>query len=215
LTDDLNNVSFQNKNISSLALCMESNVTEIYSGTIYTTTNNNLNKYFFLNETYKGMAKQINLYNFPYISFIGSNISTLIVTLKDTSFNDYPNIIGKLSRYYPINHSWITVQMDKSDTFGRLFYDIIEQNVEYKLEFYDETTYLDSTGTMKFTCTYNVCNILFQINPQTVTTANTAINYTYDNSTHLLNIDFTDSSNTMVYIEAILDKETITGLTHI
>jgi hypothetical protein len=135
------------------------------------------------------------------------------VTLQNYLGNGFSGLIGKLFKYYPQNHTWVNVQMDKSDTFGRLYYDIVEQNVEYMLEIYNGTTHFYTTeDTIRLVCSNNLCDITLKIFTPTDTIPQTGINYTYSNTTNILTINYEDTSSTLTWINATVKRQTVTGL---
>ena len=207
------NVSIQLSNVNSIAICIVNGTPFYTNGVLYITTNNNLNKYFLTDDLYTNYTKNISLYNIPYPVTVGANISTLRVTIQNYLGDGFSGLIGKLLRYYPQNHTWVTVQMDDSDTYGRLYYEIVEQNVEYLLDIYNNTDLLYTTEKkMKYTCVNNACDITIKIFPIETTLPKTQFNYTYSNITNILTINYEDTSSTLIWINATVKKQTVTGL---
>jgi hypothetical protein len=199
-------LSFQKQNTSFLALCLPVNANYNISGQIISDVSFT-NRYFFRNAVFDNVTNEMNLYNFNDTD----DKSTLVLTLRDTSFFPYSNIIAKLERYYPANHTWMIVQQDISDEFGQVFFNIIELSTEYRFSFYTNTTLLDSTNTIKFLCTDSVCQVSFQVSPEEEDQSYLNIITNLDTSTNVLDVNWSDATGDTDSIRVTVDKETMTG----
>lgn len=206
LTFGTTNLSFEKTNTSHLAIC-------IAQGQIYTVNgflqleNGYVTKYFLRSATFDNDTNEVRVYNKESIS----GYSDLVVTLRDSSFLPYSNIIGRLERYYPANHTWIVVQQDDSDQFGQVFYSIIEKNVEYRMRFYENTTLLDSTEKIKLICDSGLCRVSFQVFPDEEDQSTLSIQTAYSSTTELLDVNWSDATGNTASVRVVVNKETFTG----
>jgi len=121
-----------------------------------------------------------------------------ITTRYNSDYNYYPDIIGKLQRSYLAEGVWRTVQMDRSGDFGNLFYNIIEESVDYRLIFTDiSNNVLKTTDTLKFLCTDGICDLTVLLDPYSATAASSGevvVTQSYDSATSTINISWSDLS---------------------
>ena len=178
----------------------------------YTTEGGFVNRYYVTD----GVAKdnettQFYLYGFNTTT-IASDLN--IVAREYATYQYFENVIGKLQRNYLGEGVWRTVQMDKSGDFGNVFFNIIEESVDYRIIFYDiDGNLLKQTETMKFVCSAGICELTQLLNPYSVTTitSDLIVNYTFNNVTDVLYVDWYDSEANNNLVEIRVSKETMTG----
>jgi len=181
----------------------------------YTNPDSFTHRYYIINGSFNGTNQTVPLYNFNSTT----DISDLKITTRDKSTYDYmSNVIGKLQRRYSGEGVWRTVQMDESGDFGNIFFNIEEEDTDYRIIFYDrQLNILKQTETLKFVCTTGVCELVVLLDPYSTTTPSgeLTIDTSYDNATGIVDVNW---SNNMAYtstVRSILTKETITGTTTI
>lgn len=209
------NYSFGFNSKTNYSICLVTNGTAAFRMDIYakyTTTNGFTHRYYVYNGSFvNSSAVQYFLYNF--------NDSTIPSDLRMTSryesnYNPFKNVVTSLLRFYPAEGIWRTVQMDESGDFGLLFFNIREEDTDYKFLFRDRQNHLlDSTDSMKFACTDGVCDLTMLLNPYSGTTVSTnlSVTYTYNNNTGNLTVTFNDPLGITTSLRAEVTKETMTG----
>jgi len=126
--------------------------------------------------------------------------------------------VGKLQRFYVSEGVWRTVQMDKSGDYGLLFFNIIEQNTDYRIIFSDlNNNILSTTDPLKFVCTVGVCSIEYLLNPYLAIDPGSSIVYTWNYSSDAkdLNLTWNDALAGTNTVDFLVFKDTITGVNNI
>lgn len=165
---------------------------------------------YYLNKLYlNNITGLVNLYNFN-----GTN--AIRYDLQETTYNYfsslYPNLFGKLQRYYPASNSWITVQLDKSDENGRMLYYIYLNSVDYRIIWSDENNnVLYMTDPIKFICAdgVNPC-IDSHIIPKTSELESySGMSWipSYNNNTGIYSLSWTDSNNLISSVTMLVQSE--------
>lgn len=189
-TAKLFNYSFPSSNTFSVCL---SNSSSVLRANIYarnTVPGGFTHRFYVQNGTYSNTTTVYNIYN--------TNDTTGYTDLKLTTryvsnYDFFENVFVSLQRKYLSEGVYRTVQMDKSGDYGLVFFDIKEENTDYKLLFYDENNnLLKETDVLKFVCTAGVCDITQLLNPAGTTTAtiNGSANVDYNNNTGIVTIDW-------------------------
>jgi len=177
----------------------------------YNTSNGFTHRYYIVNETFTNVTKNISMYNYKTTT----GISDLEGTIREkTTYQYLTNIVTKMQRYYPAENVWRTVQMDESGDFGLVFFNIKEQNTDYRFIFMDRQNHiLKTTDSMKFVCTSAVCDLTFLINEWTgaAQATNVTILYSYNNATGDINITWNDPTGLTQTFRVLVTKETMTG----
>lgn len=199
-------LSFQKNNTNSIALCVQNGQDYIVNGDIRI-SNGYYTKYFLRNAPYNNQTRFITLYDKSDISAY----SDLVMTIRDAAFLPMEGIISKLERYYPANHTWITVQQDISGAFGNVFFKIIEETTEYRFSFYRNASILSSTNDIKFKCTSGLCSVTYNIQETESTAAANIVSYGYDNDTQILSVSWNDATGSTSFVRVLVTKETFTG----
>jgi hypothetical protein len=89
--------------------------------------------------------------------------------------------------------------MDKSDEFGQIFFNIIEESEDYKLIFEYESNEIYNTGNLKFICIAGICTFTFTMESVEAIAAAIDIHptYNYDNNTDMVTLTWNDPSNSV------------------
>lgn len=177
----------------------------------YSTASGFTHRYYLINHSLNSTSQDFTLYNFNSTTGL-SDLKIIARHVDDYSY--YPNVIGKLQRKYVSEGVWRTVQMDKSGDYGLIFFNIIEENTDYRILYYDSNgNLLKTTTSSKFVCTSNLCEITQQLNPYSAISSTDVplITSSYDNNTGILDVTWFVSSGNDVTIRTIVSKETMTG----
>lgn len=209
----LRNLTYRFTGNSDYSLCLYPNVTFYMDAYIkYTTENGFTHRYYLINESLTKTAKNFYLYNYNRTA----GISDLKITLRRiNNYAYYPNIYGLLQRLYVDEGVWRTVQMDKSGDFGQLFYNIIEENTDYRLIYWDSyKNILSTTNSLKFVCTSGLCDITQKLSPYSATTSNlnTSFYILFDNATNKLNVSWNNPKAISSIVNITITRETFTGI---
>lgn len=175
----------------------------------YSTTNGFTHRYYLYNRSLDySNSTNLSLYNYNYTT----GVSDLKITTRNISnYNFYPNVVVSLLRKYTSEGVWRTVQMDKSGDFGSIFFNILENDQDYKLVFKDtDNKVLKTTNSMKFVCDSGVCDLTVLLDSYTVTSSDLGLVWDIDvnNDTKIINFTWSDPEglNTVVRIEATIDS---------
>lgn len=217
----MKNTSFSSKNKDSYAYCINPSTT-IYVNAYwrYTSTDGFTHRYYLYNQSIGPSILYIKAYN----TNTTSGYSDLRGTARNSKdYNYFFNIVGKLERFYVDENIWRTVQMDLSDDFGLLFFNIKEETQDYRIKFYDQqNNLLSTTQVMKFTCdpdlTGNkVCNLIFLITPLSSSSVSPGlvINESFDNTTRMINVSWNDYLGLTHSFRLLVTKEVMSGTTTI
>lgn len=215
LTDPINSHSwfhiYEGKSSYRLCLYPAGEIQYINMYAKYTADNGFTHRYYLYNFSISNTTQNISMYNF--------NTTTLTsdLNLELRNFNTYQyftSIIAKLQRRYVSEGVWRTVQMDKSGDFGTIFFNIKEENTDYRILYYDTSNHLlKETATLKFVCTSGICEIIQLIEPYDDSIAETDIIVThpYNNITKILSVNWHDPQANNNNVEVRVSKETMTG----
>lgn len=171
-----------------------------------------VHRYYDQNATYPASTlANVSLYNFNYTT----GISTLRVTVRDPATYSYKlNVLGILQRFYVGDGVWRSVQYDRSGDYGLLLFDIKEHTTDYRIAYYNATNGLyDLTDSVKFSCTSGVCDVTSLLEEATTTTSGSPVTATvsYDNTTHIITVNWTGSALVNSQINITVTHETMTG----
>lgn len=196
------------------ALCLNNNETSLNTDLYikYTTANGFTHRYILANNTLEvGSPQNYSIYNFN----TSTDISDLKITIRQNSnYNYYPNVIAKLQRRYTAEGVWRTVQMDKSGDFGLVFFNIREENTDYRLIFTDmSNNVLKTTNTIKLVCTSGICELTVLLDPFSgaASSSDLITSYVYDNATRLITFNWEDPSAGSNTVRIRARQETATG----
>lgn len=174
----------------------------------YTTANGFTHRYYAYNTTLSNETQYITLYNFN--TTVG--ISDLKITTRYTdTYNYFSNVIGLLQRRYIDEGVWRTVQMDQSGDYGLIFFNIIEENTDYRLIFKDRNNHiLDTSESMKFICSSGICEITYRLDEWTATSTQPELGYNlqFDNNSGNITLTWNDPTGATSTTRLIVTKET-------
>ena len=171
---------------------------------VYNVSGGFTHRFYLINQSVNASLQSFELYNVASMT----GFSDLRITLRSaTNYQFYPNIVGKLQRFYVGEGVWRTVQMDKSGEFGLLQYDIIETTVDYRLVFVDEHgVVLKTTESAKFGCVSGLCDITILLSNVSVGVSDTTTTVlSFDNNTNLVSLYWSDpeGDNVNVALEVL------------
>lgn len=198
-------------------LCMSPSTETLYGDIYikYTVSSGFTHRWYIVNGTFNNVSEAVQMGNYNETT----STSDLKVTVRRLdNYKFFPEIIGKLQRRYPAEGVWRTVQMDQSGTYGLLFYNIREEDTDYRLIFMDrENHILKTTASVKFACSSGICDVTQQLSPYSDTTASItpSISHTFDNNTRLLTVSWSVTSGDSVTLNSRVTKETMTGTSQI
>jgi len=211
--DTYNTYSTEYSGSHTYTLCLWNENDTIYVDAYikYTTSNGFTHRYYLVNRSLSNDTLFLSMYNLNRTA----GVSDLKLTIRRQSdYSYYTNIVSKLQRRYPAEGVWRTVQMDESGDFGNVFYNIIEESVDYKLLFYDRSNnLLRTTEQMKFICTSGVCELTVLLDPYsaTITTSELSVNVSFNNDTGNITLDWTDPLAGSNDVRFIVRRDTMTG----
>lgn len=208
------NTKLEGNNTYTICLTNISLFNQIYADIYfkYTTDNGFTHRYYYVNQTFlNNSVINLSIYNFNRTS----GVSDLEITVRDeATYQYYENIYGKLQKNYIEEGVWRTVQMDKSGDFGLIFYNIIEENTDYRILFYDsQMRLLTTTQTMKFSCDSGICEVVYLLNPysETASSLDIDVSWNYDNDTQVFDVNWNNPSGSDASITLLVTQETLTG----
>jgi hypothetical protein len=200
-------LSFEEENTSSVAICIGGGTNYSVNGTVFSDVAY-VNDYYLRNALFSTNTQYITLYNFADTT----GKSVLEFYIKDYSWSPYENIINHMQRYYPVEHTWKTVQQDESGHFGRTIFHVLEENTDYRFRLYNQDNELmKSIGEVKFVCTDNVCEVTTQISYEEGVEVDINPTYTYNNDTGIVQVNWSDPTGATSSVRVLLYKETMTG----
>ena len=150
-------------------------------------------RYYLFNQSFNN-ASVLSLYLYDFVSGSGKSDFSLTVREWDT-YNYFSDAVGHLERFYPSENTWRVVQMDKTGSYGNLFFNIREEDTDYRVKFFDvHNRLLDSTDQMKLVCTSGLCELTFLLDAYSSSASPDFIqSFSYDNNTKNLTVTFGDS----------------------
>lgn len=165
-----------------------------------------LNNYSLSNDT-----TRLNIFNWNQTD----ESADLRITVRDIiTYGYFKNVYVQLQRKYIDEGIWRTVQMERSGNFGLIFFNIKEEDTDYRLKYFDDNNNLiKETGSMKFSCTSGLCEYTELLDPYTVIILSPELNVwkTVDNATSILTIYWEDTTMRTSNVRIKVTKETLTG----
>ena len=198
---------------STYSLCLLNPNTVFYTDMYikYTTEDGFTHRYYLVNQSLTNITRNESMFNFNHTT----GISDMKITVREfDTYQYFEDVIVKLQRRYPAEGVWRTVQMDESGDFGLTFFNIKEENTDYRLLFYDRSNnLLKTTNNMKFICNTGVCELTFTISPyaQIFIAEPVQIIYSYDNTTKVISLVWQDPDASTKTVRTQFIKQTITG----
>lgn len=199
---------------STYTFCLENGLNQTLFTDLYLKyhpTGGFTQSFYFVNESLRNRQVNYSIYNFV----VTAGLSDLKLTLRN--FLDYSyleNVYVKMLRYYVGEGVWRTVQMDKSGGFGQTFFNIKEENTDYKFIFFDENNnILESTGSMKFVCSGGVCDITKILTPYGAVSPDDGllVSLSFDNDSSSVLANWTDIFGVSADMRFVVSKESFTG----
>lgn len=174
-------------------ICTSANTT-IYVESYFQTVNAFTHRHYLFNdEVIPSQKEQLFLYNLNattgFSDFRG-------FTRYASDYDYFQNVVTSMQRFYPAENVWRTVQMDKSDDFGLVFFNVIEENTDYRFVFSTtNNVVLRTTNNMKFSCDVGICELTFLLDPTTTSASlgNFVTVVTYNNVTNIVTANWSDS----------------------
>lgn len=189
------------------SICVHPNIT-IYGDIFikYNVSGGFSNRWYIYNGTFNNISQNLTLYNYDYTT----GISELDWIVRDKSnYKYYPNVVASLERNYVGEGLWRTVQMSQSDNFGLTLFNVREKDTDYRLVFRDTSNnLLDSTTSMRFSCTSGLCSITYLLLPfaSTIIGPDISASATFNNNTKIVTINWKDNQGKTTTINTLVTK---------
>lgn len=165
------------------------------------------NRYYWFERALNNSKIDLMLYVYNYTT----GVSNLKITARDEqTYQYFPNVLAVLERRYLGEGIYRVVQMDLSDDYGLLFFNVLEENTDYRIRFYDTANnLLKESNNLKFVCDAGICDLTALINPEgeSITYSNITWVYTYNNNTGILNVSFLDLNNDTTYFRVWVGRQ--------
>jgi hypothetical protein len=160
-----------------------------------------LNRHYLSNYLASNITTNLSLYLLPP-SITASDL-ILTVRNKDT-YNYYNDIYVQLQRKYIGEGVWRTVQMTKTDQYGKGYFKVKELNEDYRFIFSDaDNNVLETSNSISLLCSAALCDITYLVDSTPEETArNTAIYHTFNNATGILTIYFNEPSGESIQFDS-------------
>lgn len=200
------NFTFVLKGDTNYSICLAPN-TSITTNTYfqYNTSGGFAQRWFLTNARLNQNTSLLYLYDFSSTS----GISTLKGTLKDNTYAFFPLVVTKLQRFYTAENVWRTIQMDRSDDFGLVLFNIIETSTDYRIIFEQNGAELSRTNPSKFKCTSGLCDLTYIVNViGSNSVASPKFRTGFDNRTRIYQLNFTDTTGLTSSARLKVTKET-------
>ena len=198
-------------------LCITPGTGELYGDLYvkYTVPTGFTHRWYVVNETFTTNTEYVEMGNYN----LTTDISDLSITVRRIdNFRFFPNVIAKLQRKYPSEGVWRTVQMDESGDYGLLFFNIREEDTDYRIIFMDRQNHiLKTTASVKFVCRDGFCEIIQQLDPYDESTASSdpIIAHSFNNESRVLTVSWVVTNGDSITLSSTVTKETLTGTTEI
>jgi|26BtaG_2_1085354.scaffolds.fasta_scaffold01132_5 hypothetical protein len=177
----------------------------------YTTDNGFTHRYFIVNGVLTNVTTNVSMFNFNKTAGISDLKGT--IRYADT-YRYFENVITTLQRWYPAENVWRNVQMDESGDFGLIFFNIKEENTDYRFLFRDRANnLLDETERLKFVCDAGICDLTFLLDEYSLAkpASNLIITHDYNNVTGNISVNWNDATGLTTNVMINVTKETPTG----
>lgn len=115
----------------------------------------------FINQEYTGtlQTQQLHLVNLTY-----ETPSNIIIEALDQGLVPQKDILVNISRYFPDTNTYIQVESQLTDEFGQITAKLIENDVRYLFQFYDEdSNLLKESDRVTIACRAAICVLPFVI----------------------------------------------------
>lgn len=163
-------------------------------------------RYYLVHPYLNNKTQDAFLYNFDSTA----GISELTAIIKDTSYEPLTDHIIKMQRYYPGEYLWRTVQIDKSDEFGKGILYVIQNEEDYKFIFEKNGVEIDRTSNVHFSCDSDTeCTqefILFGFDEGTEWEGMTG-GIDYNNITNMVSFTWSDPNGIASTVRLLVEKQ--------
>ena len=214
------NFTFNKTNADHLSVCMYPEWATFtvfaYAKHIPTTQTGYTQRWYIVNASFDNTtSNKINMYNYN----VTTGISTLLTENFDDTYNDYPNVVIKMQRYYAGEGIWKQVQTDKTDEFGQAVFYVKQNSEDYRFLFTngDSGRLLYTSNPVKFICdTTTRCDQTFVITDSL--SADTdwsglSITQAYNNITGIITVTWNDANNVLNSMRVKVGQETMANET--
>jgi len=168
-------------------------------------------RYYLDNTVLSGTTKQVYMYNFDYTT----GISELNTIIKDQIYAPKQNVIVKLQRWYSSDGVWRTIQVDKTDEFGKAVFYVIQKEEDYKFIFEEEGVEIDRSESVKFVCeTATECEqtfVLYDVDDDDKFVGMDG-SITYDETAGLYMLTWSDPDSTSSAVRFLVEKQASNGI---
>jgi len=142
------NYTFSYHDVSNFSLCIYPSSTNLYSNWYLKHKKTYDQRYYLVDLALNNETQTVYMYNFED----DTDISILTGIVKNEEYSAMSDIYVKLERYYSEENLWRTVQVDKTDEFGKVIFYVIQNSEDYRFIFNRQTTQIDKTNSVKFSC---------------------------------------------------------------
>jgi hypothetical protein len=206
------NVSLSGSNNYSICMYPNDNITiwaDFYMK--YVNPEGFTHRYYIINGSFTNSTQSFTIYN---VNETSPYSDLKITARKEEDYSYYENVVATLQRYYVGEGLWRSVQMDESGSFGLIFFNIREENTDYRIIFRDrDNNILETTESMKFACDVGICDLTYILDPYSGSLASVHVPvwYSYDNATGNITVNWNDPLGLTQSIRVQVHKETTTG----
>lgn len=200
------NYTFDLSGRSNYSICLQEDISYYTDAEIFYEADGGFtNRWYLINATLSNNTKLLYMYNYNDTT----TTSDFVGTVRTPEWAFFPNVITQLLRYYPGTGNWRTVQMDRSDEYGGIFFNIREEYQDYKFIFSKDNAILKQTNPMKFVCDeYGVCDVTFEVSQYGDGSTNRDVGYwdSYDNYTKIYTLNWNDATGLTQNVRMIVQK---------
>ncbi len=167
-------------------------------------------RYYLEGAILNSTIRYVNIYNFESADVANGLPSELKAIVKNNIYTPLANIIIKMQRFYPSENLWRTVQIDKSDEFGKGVFYVYQNDKDYKFLFESGGVLLDTTQSVKFICDSTTeCEQTFIIYDITGAEAFIGMygDISYDTVNKLVTLTWNDPDNTASRVRFLVEKQ--------
>lgn len=191
------NVSYDLANEYSYTFCISPNSTFVTDVNLKISATGYASRIFTMeSKSYSNISTSEKLYLLN-----SSDSKTVIIEVQNKEYSPLNGYTVKIYRYNPSDGSYSLIQQDVTDEYGQIIANLVENNVEYKFEFYDESMVLiKSTEKLKIACRSTICILPFTVEVASdyFDEYNNLTSYDYslsfDNSTNIFTFTWNDNT---------------------
>jgi hypothetical protein len=176
-------------------ICVNANRTFYTNAELSISLTDYATKNYFFNEQYSNTTKIQNLYLLN-----DTDAREVIIVVKDAGLTPLENYIIKIYRRNEATGTNILVENDKTDNFGQIVTKLEENDVKYKIEFYNELgTLIKTIDNVIVACRSTICVQEFIIEDTTnpfnyeVGTVDYSYTFSFNNNTNIVTFVWVDN----------------------